>query len=306
MGRVIRRVLAILALATSCAWGGEESARPRFVATVSGENIHLRDTVEDREVRVFPGLKGLTAAAVSCDGKVLVSGHADGSIHLWDPKTGKETREFTPDNALGVRSLRFVPGGRFLAAVDVEGREGLWDLLADILKENLDQSKAVLKDEELEPLWVSLLGPDGAQAVRTLAASPASAVPFLKSHLIPAKEDTAALEKLIRDLDDNDYDVREKASVTLAKLGPLAEPWLRKAREESTSEEVRSRAGALLEGLSRDASVLEGEDLRISRALQLLELIGTAEAREVLETMASGAPGARETRQAKAALERMK
>ena len=50
---------------------------------------------------------------------------------------------------------------------------------------------------------------------------------------------------------------------------------------------------------------LTGEDLRTWRALSALEHAGTAEARQRLEELAKGAAGARLTREAQAALERL-
>ncbi|HMF11982.1 MAG TPA: hypothetical protein VKE94_06735, partial [Gemmataceae bacterium] len=60
-------------------------------------------------------------------------------------------------------------------------------------------------------------------------------------------------------------------------------------------EDVRSK----LTGL-----VLQGERLRAHRAVEVLERIGTAEARQVLQALADGAPGARITTSAQAALKR--
>jgi hypothetical protein len=48
-----------------------------------------------------------------------------------------------------------------------------------------------------------------------------------------------------------------------------------------------------------------GELLRQLRAVELLESLGSAEARQVLETLAKGAPGARLTKEARAALDRL-
>jgi hypothetical protein len=41
------------------------------------------------------------------------------------------------------------------------------------------------------------------------------------------------------------------------------------------------------------------------RAVQVLERIGSPEARQILEALAKGAPGARETREAQASLSRL-
>jgi hypothetical protein len=45
--------------------------------------------------------------------------------------------------------------------------------------------------------------------------------------------------------------------------------------------------------------------MRNLRAVELLELIGSSQARQTLQRLAGGAPGARLTRQAKNALERL-
>ncbi len=47
------------------------------------------------------------------------------------------------------------------------------------------------------------------------------------------------------------------------------------------------------------------EEIRTLRALEVLEMIGSAEARKVLEALAAGAPGCELTAEAKAALERL-
>jgi hypothetical protein len=51
--------------------------------------------------------------------------------------------------------------------------------------------------------------------------------------------------------------------------------------------------------------IASGKTLRRLRAIAVLEKIGTPEARRLLEQMATGLDGARETRDAKAALRRL-
>jgi len=50
--------------------------------------------------------------------------------------------------------------------------------------------------------------------------------------------------------------------------------------------------------------ILRGDHLRLHRAVELLERLGTPEARRVLQTLADGAPGALVTTSAQAALSR--
>jgi hypothetical protein len=72
--------------------------------------------------------------------------------------------------------------------------------------------------------------------------------------------------------------------------------------EGQPSEEVRRQVKAILDA---PRPVPSGETLRTIRAIQVLERIGTPEAQGVLKKLATGAEAARETREAKEALERL-
>jgi hypothetical protein len=73
---------------------------------------------------------------------------------------------------------------------------------------------------------------------------------------------------------------------------------------KSPSVEVRRRVEKILAKL--DDSAPSGGRLRALRTIEALELAGTAEARHLLQNLAAGAPEARLTRNAKAALDRLK
>jgi hypothetical protein len=76
--------------------------------------------------------------------------------------------------------------------------------------------------------------------------------------------------------------------------------------KDSPSAEVRRHAADLLEAMKTSMYVLSGERLRTWRALESLELCGTAEACEVLSALAKGDEAARLTREAKFALDRLR
>ena len=78
---------------------------------------------------------------------------------------------------------------------------------------------------------------------------------------------------------------------------------MRKALESDPSPEARRRIGKLLDALA--GPVTAGEALRVLRAVEVLEYIGTPEAQAVLKELAQGAPEARLTQEAKAALDRL-
>jgi hypothetical protein len=96
--------------------------------------------------------------------------------------------------------------------------------------------------------------------------------------------------------------VRKRAADNLKKMGRLAGPALRKALESSPSAEQRRRIEQLLEALD----VFQAQDTIASRAVEVLEWVGTLEARRLLEEFAGGAPGAYLTEEAAGACRRLR
>jgi hypothetical protein len=170
---------------------------------------------------------------------------------------------------------------------------------------------ADLDRKGLEQMWAALAGEDAArahQAVAQLAAVPARAVPFLEDRLRPVTPpDPERVGRLLADLGSYQFAVREAASRGLAELGPQAEPALHRALGAKPALEVRLRLDALLAETMQAArgAVRSPEVLRTLRAIRVLERTGTPEAQGVLRALAAGAPGARETDDARAALRRL-
>src|SRR5262249_23115636 len=111
------------------------------------------------------------------------------------------------------------------------------------------------------------------------------------------------VKELLRQLDSEQFREREAAGKELENLGRLAEPALRQALESKPSLEVRRRLEELLAKVVEQA--LPPESLRRLRALQVVEQIGSAQARELLKALAGGIAHAPETQEARAALERL-
>jgi hypothetical protein len=139
--------------------------------------------------------------------------------------------------------------------------------------------------------------------VWALAAAP-GAVPFLERRLLPLvpPADPQRLDHLLVDLDSPRYPTRERATLGLSRYGPLAEPTLRRRLEECGSAELRRRLQRLLDRLTEPAAV--SERLQAVRAVEVLERIGTPEARRVLAALAQGAAGHWLTAEAREALDR--
>lgn len=244
------------------------------------------------------------ALAFSPDGRFVAarSGWARGEVHLVDLATGKEILKLPLEQSCG-SGLAFAPDGRTLATAGTDTTGLIWNLAPTL--EAARFTPPALGTKDLEALWADLAGDDAAkayQAIWKLVAAGDKAVAFLKDRLRPPELDPKQVRQLLADLDSERFAVREAASKELEKLGELVEPALRQALAAKPSAEVRRRVEALL---AAPRVVLSPESLRRIRAIQALERIGSPEGRQVLEALAQGPPAARETRDAKAALDRL-
>ena len=105
-------------------------------------------------------------------------------------------------------------------------------------------------------------------------------------------------------LDSDKYKERQQASAELIKMGERVVPALDKLMASQPALDLQRRVEMLLERLA--GPKLVGEQLRVFRAVEVLERVGSPEARELLERLAEGAPGALITTSCQTALERMK
>jgi hypothetical protein len=110
--------------------------------------------------------------------------------------------------------------------------------------------------------------------------------------------------KLIDELDDEKFVVREAAFKELEGYNKAVESAIREAVKKPKSAEARRRLEQLLASIE-DPAVSCKETLQVLRAIAVLEYIGTAEAKAILKRMAEGAPLARQTQEAKMALARL-
>jgi hypothetical protein len=159
----------------------------------------------------------------------------------------------------------------------------------------------------LASAWKDLAGADGAAAGRAMAAlrgAGPQAVAFLRERLRPVPQPPAEqVERWLKDLDHERYALRAEAARELEKRIDAVAPALRKALAAGPSLESRRRLTKLLE--LAEPGRWPREALPTLRAIEVLERIGTAEARAVLAKLAGGAPEARLTLEAKASLERL-
>jgi WD40 repeat protein len=238
----------------------------------NGLAVKVWDVAKGEEVRSFPMPGSLPGpgpggAAFSPDGKTLALAAGNFTapeVQLWDTELGKRLAVLRGHSGT-IASLAFSPDGRTLASGGSDTTVLLWDL----------------PRARLAGLWPQLAGDkdEAAKAAKRLAAEPALAVPLLKERLTPAAAREAPFARLVADLDSDDAQTREVASRRLGEAAAEAEFALRLALEGDPSEEVRQRAGKLINAATDGR---EGQTLRL---LPDLEGEKSAEAVKKIEAM---------------------
>jgi hypothetical protein len=163
------------------------------------------------------------------------------------------------------------------------------------------------RPEEIASLWKTLGSQDARRANNALwrmVERPCETIPFLRRRLVPSQVSEEELSRLIGELDSANYTVRRDATEKLRALAPEFRQLLMNALERNNSPESRARLQEIV-GKQKPPRIDEPEILRSLRAIRTLELIGDAEARNVLRTIANGTPSSVLTRWARASSERL-
>jgi WD40 repeat protein len=247
-----------------------------------------------------------TALAFSPDGRALALASWEG-IRLWDLTSGAQRAHLVGHEGGWVNCVAFSPDGRRLVSGADDTTVLIWDV-SKLLRPRGAPARKMARAERAAR-WADLGAEDARRADRAswALAQAAEGVAFVGQQVRPAAVPSAArVTRLLADLDDEQFEVREKASDELDLLGEMVEADLRRHLRGKPSLEVRRRVERLLEGLQRNRLRPAGEPLRALRALEVLERAGTAPAVRLLRALAGGAPVARLTREAKSALRRLK
>jgi hypothetical protein len=165
---------------------------------------------------------------------------------------------------------------------------------------------------KVDTLWADLGTNDAMKAfaaLKALAARPKEAVPMLRkrlrglSVLKTIDDDPRRIEKLIVDLDNDDFSLRENATEELRKLSGRAEKLLRQRLKSGSTPESAKRIEELLKDIVQPEPTREA--FWLERGLETLERIGLAEARETLQELAREATHRPAQEQIKASLQRL-
>jgi WD40 repeat protein len=290
-----------------CIYSVAFSPDGRLLASGGASAARLWEVATGQEVQCLEGHDGgVSKVAFAPDGRTLVTASYFHTIHLWETATGAEIRRLGK-HADFVWGLAYSPTARALASAGSDGTVVVWELGPTPGKQ---KGTAELPAGELERAWRDLAGADAAQgfaaALALAAAPPRQVVPLLQECLPSATEPPPSaerLERLIHDLDDEAFVVRERAAHELARLGDLAGGAIRKALAGAPSAEARRRLESLVEKL--DARVLPADRLRVLRTLRVLEELDTPETRQLLKRFAGAQPDDILTNEAAAALGRL-
>jgi RNA polymerase sigma factor (sigma-70 family) len=304
-------------------YGRDDSVGAGYVAAVSPDGRHLvfgsqqpflalyapatgREIRRSGELNDNPDNGRLMVFAP--DGKTLAwLGGDRRTVHLVERATFSERRRLVAPQG-EITSLTFSADGKTLLAGNRDTTAIVWDLTGR-LRDKAARGQP-LRTDELDVCWADLAADDGLKverAIRKLAGAPQDAIPYLRTRLrpTPAPDETRVVG-LIAALDSEDFETREKATRELDALEEEGLGFYRKALEANPSAEVRRRLAALVEKYADPWRHPASGRLRALRSLEVLELAGTTEARQVLETLARGASGSWLTVEATEALDRLR
>ena len=237
------------------------------------------------------------------DGISGYNGRQVSKVRIWETATGTVRTDLAGHEGT-ITTLAFSPDGKSLASGSSDTTILLWDL-GGAPSEKLE----TLTSSRMNDLFISLGQPAAAkaeQASRLLIAHPTEAIPALKERIKPIariKYDQALVSKKIAELDSKRFVVREAAAKELERIGRPALPTINESLKGDVTEDLRDWLTKIRAKVDKPET---GEDWLLHlRGIEVLERIGTPEAKGVLSEIAEGAPEEVPTRAAKSALARL-
>ena len=261
------------------------------------------------------GSEDLTHLAFSPDGRQLAVGaivprrdNDASKIVIFEMASRKVRLELAGHHAGIIDRLAYSHDGNLLASGATDTTVLVWraGLLAFADKRAEKDASA----DELNDWFEQLANVDARVAFNhmiKLAQTPAQAVTYLDSKIAPAKKpDTGdkTIPQWIHDLGSSTFIVRTRANSALLKLAGAAEPELVAALPKSQDVETKRRIEELLDRIALNE--WSTEEIRQARAVEVLEAIGTPEARAVLTRWTGGEPAAVLTQVSRKALAALK
>jgi WD40 repeat protein len=240
---------------------------------------------------------GTDGFALSPDGKSCAVICSDGFVRVFELATGGLRGQHEEET----ERIAYAPDGRTLATLCAgDHLFRFWDL-----RNTAKGATWKIEPQERERLWNDLASKDasvGFSSLLRLENAPTAALDILRQLRRVPPIPPVRLARLVEQLDDDEFATREAAMRELEGLGVVPEALLRREAERPRSSESGTRATHLLDKLTR----FQKERIRHARGVEILEAIGTADAKKILAHLAGGHAGLVETEDARAALARSK
>jgi hypothetical protein len=258
----------------------------------------------ERRWQIFGWNSLAVAVDFSPNGRMIAFGIEDGSVVLLDAASGRERARFHGPKDI-VASVAFSPCGLMLGSAGQNCAPLIWDVTGQILAAT--KPAAPLSAKELDACWAEMGGEVAGktwQAICALTIREDQAVRFLKRHLPNQRFEPKRQAQLQADLEIGDFAARERAVKDLAEIGPPALPFLRKLAASGINADAKKRIENLL-GQPGKSGLLT-EEARCRYAIEVLEYVGTPQAKELLLAQSQGEPASLVTQDAKSALSRLR
>jgi hypothetical protein len=280
-----------------------------LVSAGRDDHLTLWEVATTKKRATIPAQRfGIHQIAIAADGRLLAAAGVHSSVRLYDLFDLKEVAQLEGHQG-ELRAAAFSANGEFLVTGGDDRSAIVWNVSP--VAARLSPTIQASSDEHLAELFKQLENQDAAvgfAAVRDLRGCPDKAILLLDREIKRiSRADFERIETWFKELESDDFEVREKASEELYKVGDIAEPLIRKALTgKLPSLETRRRLERFLERREKEFGKAPfPSQLRALRGLEVLEGIGNTDAAKVVARLAGGAPGAWLTIEAKQTLERM-
>lgn len=278
----------------------------RVLAVSSAGRVTVLEAVTGRPLTVLErkfGEGDVRALAFSPDGRQIAVGSAGPGpvVRVWGVESGQEQASYLGHRG-EVNAVAFALDGKTIASAGADQAVLLW---------HAPPMPAAPKPMTAAEAWESLDALHAASAhaaLGSLLADPATAVLTARNGFRGIASDQVRIRRWIAELDHDEFRVRETARKALVKAGLRAAALINDPGRKRLGPEGEERVRLVLEayeglGLRVPESGLFGEQLRMLRAVRVLETVGGKEARTVLEEIAKGPADDRVANEARAALE---
>jgi len=261
-------------------------------------NMQVWDITTGKEMNPFTTPSDrISCAAITADGRMLVTGSHNSSVRLWEFPAGLERGRIVGHDG-PIYSVDFSPNGSLLAVASSDAPIYLWNPYS--IKNQYPSTK--LAKDDREKLWRNLADLDATiafQAICELITRPGEAVTLLQAEWTRLPKATPQqMHKWVEDLNSDQFRVRKAATVAIERFTAGHEDLLREALKDAGSLEVRQR-------LERILGRLDPQRLRNSRMLEVLEQIRNDPARQFLRALAEQKEDTAMAREAAAGLKRV-